>query len=93
MQITFYSFSISNKNIILKNSILFKEFIFTKKDFDFFERNNFSQSVYRISFKNNKKYFFHIFASRYSGIHPFGFTKKKDKNMIFWEQCINEMED
>lgn len=93
MELKFYDVSISNNSIILKNQIIFKEYIYHKDDFDFFERQNLSLSVHRICFKDGKKFYFHIYAIRYSSIFPFGFTKKKDTNIIRWEKWINEIQD
>lgn len=90
---TFYEVLICNNTIILKNSILLKEYVYKKDEFDFFERQNFSQSVHRICFKNGKKFYFHIYVMRYSPILPFGFTRKKDANIIYWEKWIKEMQD
>ncbi len=91
--ISFYDVLIYKNRLIIKNSILRKEYIFEKHEFDFFERQNFSQSVHRICFKNGKKFYFHTYVMRYSPILPFGFTKKEDANIICWEKWINEMQD
>lgn len=91
--ISFYDVLIYKNRLIIKKFIFRKEYIFEKHEFDFFERQNFSQSVHRICFKNGKKFYFHIYVMRYSPILPFGFTRKKDANIICWEKWINEMQD
>jgi hypothetical protein len=93
MLIVFYEIYLYPDKIQINNYVSFKKHSFKKEEFLFFERQNFGISVYRINFRNGEKFIFHIFASRNSAISPFGFTKKKDTNMVYWEKCISEMID